>query len=205
MRTPNQTSQPTRDDETEALRRFEAVMGVKFSEVVHRDKPDFVIVYQGYKTGIEVTSGSAEEFRRALRIGKKAGLSSLSVSGLREREDTERLSKIELLDELQSVECVSSEDFAVLWAERIVKRILTKVDLMRRGEIERFEKNWLCIINEQADDGGLDINFYRAVLMGALGSDQSYRKVFDLIYIISARNVFIFDERQLIAVPIEKN
>jgi hypothetical protein len=190
----------TCDDEIAALGRFEAAMGVKFSDVVHRDKPDFLISYQGYKTGIEVTSGSAEEFRRALHVGKEAGLSSLSVSGLRERGDSERLSKAELLGELQSVECVSSEDFAVLWAERIVKRIRTKVDLMQRGELERFQKNWLCIVNEQADDGGLDIDFYRAVLMGALGSDQSYREAFDLIYVISGRSIFIFDERQLIAV-----
>jgi hypothetical protein len=191
---------PTRDDEIAGLRRLEATMNVKFSGVVPRDKPDFVISYQGFKTGIELTSGSAEEFRRALHVGKEAGLSGLSVSGLRERADGERLSKAELLGELQSIECVSSEDFAVLWAERIVKRIRTKVDLMQRGELERFEKNWLCLVNEQADEGGLDIDFYRAVLMGALGSDQKYREAFDLIYIIGARSVFILDERRLIAV-----
>jgi len=104
---------PTHDDEVAALRRFEEAMGVNFSGVVHRDKPDFVISYQGYKTGVEITSGSAEEFRRALYIGKAAGLTGLSVSGLRERRENERLSNAELLGELQSVECVSSEDFAV--------------------------------------------------------------------------------------------
>ncbi|MGA2446874.1 MAG: hypothetical protein ABSG50_15785 [Opitutaceae bacterium] len=196
---------PTHDDEVAALRRFEEAMGVNFSGVVHRDKPDFVISYQGYKTGVEITSGSAEEFRRALYIGKAAGLTGLSVSGLRERRENERLSNAELLGELQSVECVSSEDFAVHWAERIVKRIRTKVRLMQRGEIERFEKNWLCIVNEQADDGALDIDFYRAVLMGALGSDHSYRQAFDLIYIISGRRVFILDERRLIAAPMKKS
>jgi hypothetical protein len=75
---------------------------------------------------------------------------------------------------------------------------------MQRGEIERFQKNWLCIVNEQADDSGLDIGFYRAVLMGALGSDQSYRKAFDLIYVISGRSFFIFDERHIIAVRHEE-
>jgi hypothetical protein len=191
---------PTRDDEMIALRYFEAAIGVKFEEVVHRDKPDFVINYQGYKTGIEITSGSAEEFRRALHIGKAAGLTNLSVSGLRERSDNERLSKAELLGKIQSGGFVSSEDCAVCWAERIVKRIRAKVRLMRSGELERFEKNWLCIVNEQSDDGSLEIDFYRAVLMGALGSDWAYREAFNLIYIISCRNTFILDERQLIAV-----
>lgn len=189
----------TRDDEIAALCRLEAVMNVKFSDVVHRDKPDFAICYQGFKIGIEVTSGSSEEFRRGLHIGRKAGLRGLSISGLRERTDGERLSKYELLGELQSIECVSSEDFAVLWAERIVKRIRTKVDLMQRGELERFEKNWLCVVNEQADERGLDIEFYRAVLLGALGSDQKHREAFDLIYIIGGRSVFILDERRLLA------
>ena len=189
----------TRDDESTALCRLEAAMNAKFSDVVHRDKPDFLISDQGYQTGIAVTSGSAEEFRRAVHVGKKAGRCSLSVSGLRERSDSERLSKEELLGELQSVECVSSEDFAVLWAERIVKRIRAKVDLMQRGELERFQKNWLCIVNEQADDGGLAIDFYCAVLMGALGSDQSYRAAFDLICVIGGRSIFSFDEGRLIA------
>ena len=91
----------------------------------------------------------------------------------------------ELLCKLTTSEFPSSEDKAVAFAERIVARIKDKVDLFIRGEIEHFDQNWLCIINAQVDDWVFSKEFYRAVLLGALGTDRSLRETFDMIYMVS--------------------
>lgn len=191
------------DDELFAFEYLQAVLGVSFLQFSHDDKPDFVVTHSGYKTGIEFTSGSSEEFQRALVLARANQLPSFDSSQLSERPMDFRRSNAEILDEISIGEFVCAEDYAVHWAERIVKRIRTKSELIQRGEIRRFEKNWLVILNGQSDDSGLDSDFYRAVLLGALGSDKGPRLSFDVIYVISSRRVFVIDKDRIRCEPLD--
>ncbi|HUG09525.1 MAG TPA: hypothetical protein VMM36_00855 [Opitutaceae bacterium] len=175
------------------LKRLETAIDAKFRDVVPRDKPDFLVQVRGIETGVEVTDGSSEELRRALVIKDDEGLKHYSVTGFRDCRDTGKTSNPELLARLKDGEAVSSEEAALFWAERIASRIRTKVGLLRSGEIERFQQNWLCVVNEQPDDWSLKTEFYRGLLLGSLGSSKALRESFDVIYVLSDFHIFIID------------
>ncbi len=186
---------PSRIDEQTQLDRLQQAIGVSFENIVHRDKPDFVVRHLNEVIGIETTDGSSEAYRRAMTL--KSGLQFYSASGFSDSCER-RASKAELLQKLSTPEFTSSEDNAVDFVERVVQRIRTKVDLFKRSEIERFERNWLCIINSQVDDWVLPDDFYRVALLGALGTDRSLRQTFDIIYVISDFHTFIIDRTHFI-------
>lgn len=192
-----------KEEELFGLKYFQAAVGLSFPHVIHRDKPDFVVIHRGIETGIELTSGSSEEFRRAVVLSRIHRLQGIDTSNLGGGESATRRSNVELLAELRGGGFVQAEQSALVWAERIRDRIRAKSDLMQRGEIERFSRNWQVILNEQSEDIGLSSDFYRAVLLGALGSDRLPRKSFDVIYVLSARHIFLIDPDQIRCEPLD--
>jgi hypothetical protein len=122
---------PSPSDEQSQLELLQEAICVRFTDIVHRDKPDFLVRYAGQLTGIELTDGSSEAFRRALTIQEKEGLPSYTASGFSDHED-KRVSGPELLCKLTTSEFTSSEDKAVAFAERIVARIKHKRDLFKK-------------------------------------------------------------------------
>jgi len=190
---------PNPKEELQILKRISKAIGVNFSNITPQDKPDFKVQHQGNTMGIEVTDCSGEEFRRALTLVKKFGMKEYSMSGFSEQPRSQRRSNAELKDNLSSGDFTCSEYVAVQWAERVSQCIKRKSNLMQRNEIARFDKNWLYIYNFNPVDWSLDIDRYRDMLLGALGSDPIYRTTFDAIYIVSSDSIFHINQNHVIA------
>lgn len=173
----------TKEDERFQYNFFVEETGYKFEDVIFGDKPDVRVTHCGYSLGIELTVGQPEESRRAEIIARKAGMNFYSASNLQDNTKGFRRSNSELKVDIENIEFVQSEKSGINWASRISKRITKKIGLLKKGEIERFDLNWLVITDASPEFGALDFEFYRIALMGSLGPEILNDPEFDLIYI----------------------
>ncbi len=191
----------TQEDERFQFNFFVKNTGYHFEDVIFRDKPDVRVTHCGHSLGIELTVGQPEESRRAQVIARKAGMDFYSVSNLKDNPKESRRSNSELKADIKNINFVQSERSAINWASRISKRIVRKIDGLRSGEIEKFDKNWLVIVDASPDFGSLDFEFYRAALMGSLGPMILENPEFDLIYILSSQYTIMIDQDSVKGIP----
>lgn len=193
----------TQKDERFQFNFFVENTGYHFENVIFRDKPDVRVTYCGHSLGIELTVGQPEESRRAEIVARKAGMDFYSVSNLQDNPKGSRRSNSELKADIENIEFVQSERSAINWAFRISKRITKKIGLLKKGEIERFELNWLVITDTSPEFGTLDLDFYRAALMGSLGPKKLENPEFDLVYILSSQYIIMIDRDSVKGISME--
>ena len=193
----------TEEDERFQFNFFVERTGYQFEDIIFRDKPDMQVTHCGHSLGIELTVGQPEESRRAEVIARKAGMEFYSVSSLQDNPKESRRSNCELKADIENIEFVQSERSAINWAFRISKRITKKIGLLKIGEIQRFELNWLVITDASPEFGTLDLDFYRAALMGSLGPEILENPEFDLIYILSSQHTIMIDQYSVIGISME--
>jgi len=190
---------PDQTEERRALDHLMEVLDTEFSSIESRDKPDISLRYRGSDVGVEVTDASAGEFRYAIAIAREEGLESFHCGGLGNLSETQRPTRDEVVELMQTPLCVDSELAAVAWAARAAESIRKKCCLMKKGEFKRFEQNWLLVYNVQSDDCSIEASRCRDMLLGALGPDPELRQLFDVIYVLSHSNLIVLDPNQTIA------
>jgi len=194
---------PDVDEEQRILEYLRVAIDTEFSYVIPRDKPDFEVGHRGSIVGIEITDGSTEEFRRGLSLARKRGLRSFGLDGFEERSKDQKRSNDALIQIMEMAESSDCEISAVAWAARIADRIKRKCQLMQASEIQRFERNWLCIYNFQSDDLSLPVERRRDMLLGAIGPDDTFRRMFDVIYVLSIKSLFVIDRNRAIVIDLK--
>lgn len=187
---------PDVDEELRVLEFLRDAINTKFTNIVPHDKPDFIVEHRGSIIGIEITDGSTEEFRRGLVLARKQELRSFGLNGFEERTKDQRRTNKDLIQVMTTANCSECEISAVAWSARIADRIKRKCQLMQTGEIERFERNWLCVYNFQSDDFSLPSERHRDMLLGAMVPDPKFRQTFDVIYVLSYKNLFMIDRNR---------
>jgi len=197
---PKKSRMSKESDERQQLDFFLSVTDVTLEDIEHRDKPDFEATHRGERIGIELTEGSPEELRRAQHIARTTGKTGYNVTGLQDNPKCSRRANSEVEADMSTPRMQNSEEAAVQWAERITQRISSKVAKVISGEIKSFPRNWLVIVDPSPDQGALETEFYRAVLMGAMGTDKSLRSTFDMIYIVSVESIIMINSTHTIGI-----
>jgi len=123
---------------------------------------------------------------------------SFCSSALEDNSKVTKRNNSELLKAISGSDFVRTELSAVSWANRIAQRIKRKAELLKSGEIERFDQNWLVVIDSGSSFGGLENEFYRIALMSALGAPHLKAPEFDVTYVVCLRDIFIIDKARVI-------
>lgn len=196
---------PDTEKERFQFQHFLKVAGCVFESATHRDKPDVFAIKGGEKYGIELTEGCPEEFHRAGDIVRKSGVTSFCSSSLEDNPKETQRKNTELRDSIVEEHFVNAEMSGVSWANRIARRIHRKAELLKAGEIERFDRNWLVVIDVVSGLGGLPNEFYRVALMTALGTPHLAAPEFDTTYVVCLRDIFVIDKDRVIGARREES
>lgn len=189
---------PDIEKERTQFEHFMKMTGCVFDSPIYRDKPDVFAIKGGHKYGIELTEGCPEEFHRARIISRQNGMNSFCSSALEDNSKDTKRNNSELLKAISDADFVRTELSAVSWANRIAQRIKRKAELLKSGEIERFDQNWLVVIDAASSFGGLEHEFYRVALMAALDAPHLKTPEFDITYVVCLRDIFIIDKGRVI-------
>lgn len=189
---------PDTEKERFQFQHFMKATGCVFESSIHRDKPDVFAMKGGERYGIELTEGCPEEFHRARDIVRKSGMTSFCSSSLEDNPKENQRKNSELRESIAEDHFVNAEISAVSWANRIARRIHRKAGLLKAGEIERFDRNWLVVIDAVLGLGGLPNEFYRVALMTALGTPHLTSPGFDTTYVVCLRDIFVIDKDRVI-------
>ena len=188
---------PDLEKEQIQFEHFMKVTGCVFESPIYQDKPDVYAFRGGYKCGIEITEGGPEEFHRARVIARKKGMTSFSSSSLKDNPKDRKRKNTDLENVISEDHFVNAEISAVSWANRIAQRILRKATLLKGGEIENFDQNWLVVIDDVSAIDALNNEFYRVALMASLGSEHLNEPGFDFTYVVCLRDIFVIDKDQV--------
>lgn len=186
------------------FQNFVKITECDFQEITQRDKPDYLVRYQGDLVGIELTSGLAEEEGRAHALAKQKDLPHYCPGLLRDRPKDSRKTNSEILETISKISAVDAGLSDIRWAHRIAGRIKSKADKLQSGEIESFAKNWLVVGDSSPNVFCNRTAFMKISLMTALGADFLENTVFDSILVISPCKVFVFDRNNQYAVNLKK-
>lgn len=140
---------PDIDEEESAARCFLKALGLSVDLFEHRDKPDFLIHYDGEKIGLEVCSGTPEELHRAMKsLDNKQKSGCLYPGSLQHRAShKERRPTTELTDELTefSGQWQDHQESHERWKLGIITRLIEKERSFNNPGFRRFDQNWLLI------------------------------------------------------------
>jgi hypothetical protein len=126
--------------------------GLEFPVCVeHRDKPDFVLSSRARRIGIEISSYTDEEVRRARYLGDtrfpnafipNAFDTNIALCSARDRSSNE-----EIIDEMFNWEALGEDIIEA--AEHIARKIFAIIQLKRQKfhspDFAKFDENWLML------------------------------------------------------------
>lgn len=184
-----------RKHDTERLQfeHFLNVTGSSFDSWIQEDKPDIVAVKAGIKIGIELTDGSSEAFHRARDIARKQGMTSFSTSSINLSSSEELQKNSNLAALISDPRFVKTELSTISWSRRIASKIHSKATLLNKGEIRKFERNWLVVLDTGTLIDDATAEFHRGALMASMGLRHLTSHGFDVTYIICSRALWIID------------
>lgn len=177
-------------------------------KIIHRDKPDFLIVTSINNTGIEFTESIPEQLARAQAILEKhfpdghlepsffKGDNPLSTNS--EIFEILKKSQVKLTGQGYTGNQIEQE-----WIKGIVDSIIYKTVKLNKNGFDQFDKNWLLIYDNQTR-AFLDIEYVSNKINSLLldywkdNQDIKYEKIFiesGIYFYIIDSSSFIIKER----------
>jgi hypothetical protein len=170
-----------------------AALNLTPESLIVADKPDIRLNINGSQIGLEVTEATPEEFLRATKKFAEMNYQRcLSTTNYQQRD--ERRNTIDLLAEGLRPEgvWVDSTDLMARWGSRILERMRDKLRAFGDSGFERFESNWLLIVDPLNELPNYEIE-WNGFILTLLNLQKSFHPInfFDKTWIHISNKILI--------------
>jgi hypothetical protein len=176
-------------------------------EIIHRDKPDFLLNTSSSKIGIEITESIPEDYAYTFALAEKY-FPQATVEPSMFLRGTPKRSKKEILEILEKSQNRSTglgiygDKIEMDWADWIIDDIVSKTKKLNESKFEKFDSNILLIYDNlphAANNINVQINYLEPKTNNYFDNKTYEQYIFDQIFIICGQSIIeINKERQLI-------